>query len=430
MTNDPAATTAPAAATMANPTASAAQGYVAARLAKLSARLDAAGDALGFPAASDVDWSPLADIFSRGLLNNLGDPFVDGLFPFHSKDFERDAIGILADLFRAPADDGWGYIAANASEATVYGLDLARRLHPDAIVLHSAAAHPAVAKAARLLAMRSVVVRTDTRGELDYDDLADQVAARRDRPIVVVANAGTTFTEAVDDVRRVTAVLDELAVPVERRFILVDAALSGIPLATLDPAARPGFDFADGADCVFVSGHKFLATPMPCAAVIVKASVRSRAPVVSYTGSPDATISTSRNGHAALAIWYALTIFGRDGLTARAVNARDLAAYLHTALGERDWPAWRNPHAMTVTLTIPPEQIRTRWRLADHGGRSHIVCTPGVTREHINTFLAAIDNHRPTPEPDNSTGQVASVNGRRVPRQLRPGATAVAGDHR
>ncbi|GIF74149.1 aminotransferase class V-fold PLP-dependent enzyme [Asanoa siamensis] len=409
----------------------AAGGVVSARLARLTGRLDGIGDALGFPAACDVDWSPLAEIFTRGLLNNLGDPFVDGLYPFHTKDVERDAIGIIADLFHAPADDRWGYVAGNASEAALYGLDLAARLHPNAVVLHSAAAHPAISKAARLARLRSVVLRTDPRGELDYDDFADQVAARRDRPIVVVANAGSTFSEAVDDVRRITTILDELAVPSERRLVLVDAALSGIPLATLDPTERPGFDFADGADCIFVSGHKFLATPMPCAAVIVRASLRARAPVVSYTGAPDATISTSRNGHAALAVWYALTIFGRDGLTARAVNARDLAAHLHTALGEQGWPAWRNPHAMTVTLATPPHDIRGRWGLADHGGRSHIVCAPGVTRDRVTTFLAELADHTPTPEPGRVNGQAVNVNGRRVPRQLRPSApAAVGGDHR
>jgi len=408
---------------------------VTARLAELTARLDAAGTAIGFPAGTDLDWRPLADLFTRGLLNNLGDPYADGLYPFHTKDFEREAVDLVAGLFRAPADDRWGYVTAGASEATLYGLDLARRLHPDAVVLHSSASYPAVPKAVRLLAMPSVVLRTDEHGELDYHDLADQAGRRRDRPLVVVANAGTTFGEAVDDVRRIRRVLDELAVPADRRFILTDAALSGIPLALLDPADRPGFDLADGADCVLVSGHKFLSTPMPAAVVVVRASTRAGAPMVAYTGSPDATIASSRSGHAALAVWYALTVLGRDGLAARAEHARDLAAYLHHQLTELGWPAWRRPHAMTVTLAAPPAPIRTRFRLANSGGRTHIVCAPGVLRADLNAFLSALAASQGRPAvPDAASGsdRAPDGNGRRswLPRQTRRSTPAARGDDR
>src|SRR5262249_43626946 len=247
---------------------------------------------------------PLAPFFSRGLLNNLGDPYIDGLYPLHVKDFEREAVDLLADLFRAPPGDRWGYVTSGATEGTLYGLWLARRLHPGAVVYHSTASHPSVAKAIDVLGMRSVVLRTDKHGELDYQDLAEQVGRVRHRPAGVGANVGTTMGETTGDRGQVLRALDGVPIPAVRRFVVVDAALSGIPLAVLDPGERPGFDLHDGADVVVVSGHKFLATPMPCAAVVVKASTVARAPTVAYTGSPDTTISSSRNRHAALAFWY------------------------------------------------------------------------------------------------------------------------------
>lgn len=413
-------------------------GSVSARLAELAARLDAVTPAIGFPADSDIDWRPLAELFTRGLLNNLGDPYTNGLYPLHVKDFEREAVDMLADLFRAPAADRRGYVASGATEATLYGLELARRLHPGAVVLHSAAAHPAVPKAVRILAMPSVVLRADEHGAMDYQDLADQVRLRRDRPVVVVANAGTTMTEAVDDVRRIRGVLDDAAVPAGRRFILVDAALSGIPLALLDPAVRPGFDFTDSPACVLVSGHKFLSTPMPCAVVIVKASTCALAPAVSYTGSANTTIASSRSGHAALAVWYALSVLGPDGLAARAQQCRDLAAYLHERLDEMQWPAWRLPYAVTVTLAAPSEQVRGRWRLANDAGRCHIVCAPGVLRSDLDallTVLAEAQGLPPAPDHEPDDGHPARPNGRRrwLPRQRRAAgsaATATEGDSR
>src|SRR5262249_11498222 len=247
------------------------------------------------------------------------------------------------------------------------------------------------------------------------------------RPAVVVANVGTTMSETTDDVRQILRILDGVPMPAVRRFVLADAALSGIPLAMLNPADRAGFDLQDGADAVVVSGHKFLATPMPCAAVVVKASTVARAaPIVAYTGSPDSTISSSRNGHAALAIWYALTTCGRDGLAARARTSQELASYLHGRLSELGWPADRRPNAMTVTLAAPSRAIRTRWRLTAQEGRSHIVCVPGVTRQLLDEFLDTLVSEDDTAPED--VGPPTGNNGKRslLSRQLRRTSPAPA----
>ncbi len=355
-------------------------------LGVLLARLDRArGTNIGFPGATDFDYGPLAPFFTSHLLNNVGDPYTDGVAANHTKALEREVV----------------------------------TLHPRGIVYASEAAHPACAKAVDLLAMRSIMVRADDSGEVDYADLRTQIGRRRDRPAIVVATIGTTMSEAVDDVRRITSILDALAV--RRRFVHADAALSGIPLALLDPAARPGLDFADGADSAVVSGHKFIGAPMPCAVVVVKASHQTRATrSVAYTGSPDTTISGSRSGHAPLLLWYALRRHGIDGLRRRAQACRDLAAYTHRRLVEVGWEARRNPHAFTVVLRTPPAAVTDRWVLASNGGWSHIVCMPGITREHIDAFVAALAAAR-----DSTTTPAAPrSNGRRtaVPRPVRPAA--------
>ncbi|SRR6266498_763723 len=373
-------------------------GPLLAELDALAARLEAARPCnIGFPGATDFDYSALAPLFIHHLLNNVGDPYVDGVAANHTKAMERVVVNFIADLLRAPADDRWGYVTTGASEGTLYALHLARSLHPGAVVYHSDAAHASVAKAVELLAMPSIVVRTNTTGEMDYDDLADQLARRRDRAAVVVATIGTTMTEAVDDVRRITALLDELAM--RRRFVHADAALSGIPLALLDPGGRPGFDFADGADSLIVSGHKFIGSPIPCGVVVVKASHRTRlASSLAYTGSPDVTITGSRSGHAPLVLWYALRRLGVEGLRARADDSRALAEYTVQSLVDSGWPAWRRPHAFTVVLDTPPPAVTTTWVLASHGGVSHIVCMPGVTRKQIDAFVADLTAAiQPTP---------------------------------
>ena len=356
-------------------------------LDELSARLESVVPTnIGFPAASDVDYSPLSSFFDRHLLNNLGDPFTNGAYPQHTKNLEVAVVTFIADLMRAPADDRWGYVTTGAGEGNMYGLHLARGLHPSGIVYYSEAAHYSLDKALDVLAMPSIRVRANHTGQMDFEDFEAQVDRNRDRPAIVVANIGTTMTEAVDDVRRIHQILDSLAI--RRRYVHADAALSGIPLALMEPEERPGFDFADGADSVIVSGHKFLGTPMPCGVVVVKASHCAHLTRTGgYTGSPDTTITCSRSGHAAMMIWYALRVYGVDGLRRRAVESRALAEYTHEKLVELGWDAWRNPHGFTVVLETPPAVVTEKWTLASTHGRSHIICMPGVTQEMIDNFL-------------------------------------------
>jgi histidine decarboxylase len=342
---------------------------------------------IGFPGATDFDYRELAEVLTRQLLNNVGDPWVDGLGVNQTKAAERQVVDFLADLFRAPARDRWGYVTTGGTEGNIFGLQVARSIHPDAVVYHSDAAHPSVDKAIGLLGMPSVRICTDEWGQLEYRDLAAQLEANRRYPAVVVATVGTTLTEAVDDVRVISAMLDRLSI--RRRFIHADAALSGIPLGLLDAASRPGFDFADGADSITVSGHKFLGSPMPCGVVVVRASLRTRSVQPGrYTGSPDGTITGSRSGHAPLLLQHRLRELGSIGLRERAVRSRVFAQYAYERLVAMGWTAHRFPHAFTVVLQTPPEQITKKWVLAEADGWSHLITMPGVTAATIDAFLA------------------------------------------
>jgi glutamate/tyrosine decarboxylase-like PLP-dependent enzyme len=222
-----------------------------------------------------------------------------------------------------------------------------------------------------------------TRGRLPVHWVPGRLSARY---VALVANVGTAMSEAVDDVRSITAILDGLAVT--RRWVHADAALAGIPLALLDPDVRPGFDFVDGTDSAIVSGHKFVGAPVPCGVLVVRRSLRPYASrEATYTGSPDSTLTNSRSGLAALGLWLTLRRHGIAGLRTRAEQARDVATYAHGRLVEIGWPAHRHPHAFTVVLATPPAAVAQKWPLASQDGQSHIVCMPGVTREQIDAFI-------------------------------------------
>ena len=358
-------------------------------LAELRTRLDATRPTnVGFPSTLDLDITPLLPFFNV-LLNNVGDPDQAAVFPAHTKDLERAVIDIIASLLGAPADDRWGYVTGGGTEGIEYGLLLARTLYPDAQVYYSTTAHWSVPKITARLRMPAVTARALPDGRIDRRDLRTVLRQHRDRPAVIIANIGTTLTEAVDDVAAIRRILADT--PITRAFIHADAALSGLPLALLPPEPRIGFDLADGADCISVSGHKFLGSPFPCGVVITRRSLKTRlGGSVALLGTHDTTIGGSRSGHAPLILWYALHRYGLDGLRNRVRYARDMAAYTVEQLDHIGWPAWRHPHAMTVVLDPPPADIAARWAIPTGNGRAHLITLPHVSAAHIGALVAEL----------------------------------------
>ena len=77
---------------------------------------------------------------------------------------------------------------------------------------------------------------------------------------------------AVDDVSRVRAILDDLAVT--NYYIHADAALSGMILPFVDEPQPYGFDA--GFDSVAISGHKMIGSPLPCGIALTRGDYVSR----------------------------------------------------------------------------------------------------------------------------------------------------------
>lgn len=346
---------------------------------------------IGFPGAVDFDYTALLPFFGY-LLNNVGDPFTGSAGHAHTMDLERDVVTAFADLLGAPPQDRWGYVTTGGTEGNLYGLYLARSLYGEGLVYYSEAAHYSIPKVLERLRMPAVAIRADTYGEIDYLDLRAELRNHRDRPAIIVATIGTTMTEAVDDVVRIRAILRDLAV--HHSYVHSDAALAGVPLALLERTQRPGFDLADGADSVCVSGHKFIGSPFPCGLLLTRSSLRDRiGRPVDYIGSVDATAGGSRSGHAPLLLWYALRHHGLDGLRGRAERSRELAAYAVRRLTGIGVKAWRHPYAFTVVLPTPPPAVTDRWTLATEGERSHLICMPGITVEQVDAFVQDMQSY-------------------------------------
>ncbi len=343
------------------------------------------GQFIGFPVATDIDYSRLAPFFNV-FMNNIGDPYdTAGLFRAHCKDKEQEVIGFYADLLDAPRGGCWGYVTSGSTEGNLYGLYVARERYPDGIVFYSEGAHYSIAKNCHLLGLTGVAVPTQENGEIDYLMLMAKLAEHRDRPAIVVATVGTTMTEARDDPGLIRIVL--AGAGIAQYHIHCDAALAGNYACFIDSTER--YDFGAGADTMAVSGYKFLGTPMPCGVVLCRAELaRPIADRVAYIANPDSTISGSRSGHAPLAMWYAITALRQEGFQRRYEASLGLADYALRQLQALGWKAWRNPGALTVMLAAPPPALRYKWQLATADGWSHVICLPGVTKQRVDAFVS------------------------------------------
>lgn len=342
---------------------------------------------LGYPVSKDFDYQALAELLHYPL-NNLGDPFVDSTYGVNSNEMEREVVSFFANLFRAEKNAWWGYVTNGGSEGNLYSLYLAREKYPKGIVYYSDTTHYSVRKNIHVLNMESIAIKSQPNGEIDYDDLEHTIRQHRNVPVIVVANIGTTMTEAVDDLTRIKKILKNLAI--QHHYLHCDSALSGVISAYSEPRVK--FDFKDGADSITISGHKFIGSPIPCGVTIVKKANRDRIALsISYTGSLDTTITGSRNGHSPAFLWYALHQMGDEGLRARVQGSQRMANYALAQCQERGIAAWKNTNAITVVIPPQPDEIWHKWQLATEEHLSHFICMPNVSKQQIDALLSEIE---------------------------------------
>jgi histidine decarboxylase len=342
---------------------------------------------MGYPVSKDFDYSELFP-FLKYPMNNVGDPFIPSTYTVGSRELEKEVIAFFSRLFRAEEDNWWGYVTNGGSEGNLYGLYLARELYPKAIVYYSEATHYSVQKNLHLLNMPNIAIRSQASGEIDYDDLEKTISINRQMPVIILANIGTTMTEARDDVGKMKAIFKDLAI--QHHYIHVDGALAGSYAAFIEP--RPAFDFADGADSIAISGHKFFGSPIPCGMVIAKKNHRDRiARSIDYIGSLDTTISGSRNGLTPLFLWYTISKLGTEGLRQRTKDCLDVADYAEAMLKPVEPLVWRNPSALTVNLPKPDVELVKKWQLASGKEWAHIICMPGMSKDQIDAFIADLE---------------------------------------
>lgn len=333
----------------------------------------------GYPYNLNYDYTALLP-FLQYTLNNLGDPFVNGNYGIHSREFEKECVQWLANLYEL--ENPWGYVTTCGTEGNLYGLFLGRELYPDGILYFSEDTHYSVKKAARMYRIPYVVIKSQPNGEIDYADLEGQLTNHRDKSAILNINLGTTLKGAVDKIEKVVDILNRLKVPF---YIHCDGALGGMLLPFIENAPRISFkDYPIGS--IAVSGHKFIGSPFPCGMVLARSEyVKKIEAIIEYIGSTDTTIMGSRNGLSPLFLWYAIQ--SRNNQFSKEVSAcLENARYLYDRLVQIGYNAMLNDFSNTVVFDKPGIELCCKWQLATLGDLAHVVVMQNLNKDKLDRF--------------------------------------------
>jgi histidine decarboxylase len=340
----------------------------------------------GYPYNLNYDYHELAP-FMNYSINNLGDPFIPSNYGVHSRQFELAVIDFFAKLWKMEKDSYWGYVTTSGTEGNLHGILLAREKFPNGILYTSQETHYSVFKAARYYRMSCQSIPTLPMGEIDYDKLEHAIIQNKDKPVILNVNIGTTVKGAIDNLDRILRILETCQIPREQYYIHCDGALFALMMPFIRHA--PEISFQKPIDSIAVSGHKFLGCPMPCGVTLSrKEHVQNLEQHIDYLNSVDTTIMGSRNGQAALYIWYSLRKKGLKGMQKDVRHCMDNARYLRDALHDAGFTSRLNDLSTTVVLERPlDDKLIKRWQLACEEDIAHVVVMPNVSKTKIDRFI-------------------------------------------
>ena len=271
--------------------------------------------------------------------------FFAGVWPVASgpNGLEVTVLDWFRDWLGMPAGTG-GLLTSGGSGANLTAIIAARHAavgdHVDRLarltMYTSDQAHSSVRRAGWIAGIPRDQIRavsTDTELRLDPQELAQVIAADRAAgfiPFLVVANAGTTNTGAVDPLH---AVADLCAR--EQLWLHIDAAYGGF--AVLTERGRTALDGLHRADSVTLDPHKWLFVPFECGCLLAREprrladvfriypeylkDVESAGEEINFADYGEQLTRYSR----ALKVWLSVGYHGTDALAAAIDRGMDLA---------------------------------------------------------------------------------------------------------
>jgi glutamate/tyrosine decarboxylase-like PLP-dependent enzyme len=274
---------------------------------------------------------------------------------------EREVMSILSeDLLKATPDSCDGYIASGGTEANIQAAWIYRNLfmheygakHDEIALLASVDTHYSVAKASDLLHLQllQVPVEHDTR-QIKSDELNKLIATAQSdgvRYFIVFANMATTMFGSVDDPE---LYIDALRHAGASFRLHVDGAFGGFIYPVSCPESK--LDFRNPfVSSVTLDAHKMLQAPYGTGVFLARKGLMHHVYTrqAQYVNGMDITLSGSRSGANAIAVWMILMTYGPYGYLEKINKLLYRTDWCCAELDRLDVRYYRHPGMNIITI--------------------------------------------------------------------------------
>lgn len=322
-----------------------------------------------------------------------------------TQDIEREVIEMLAvDVLKAEEDSCDGYVAAGGTEANIQAAWIYRNYfkqeygaHQEEIALiGSSDTHYSIAKAANLLNLNWYSVPVDDSSRMIIESELDRVVAEAMaagvKYFIIISNMATTMFGSVDNPDVYVACMDKY----KAQFKLhLDGAFGGFIYPISTPESNVNFSNPH-VSSVTLDAHKMLQAPYGTGIFIARKGLMSFVftKEAQYVHGQDITLSGSRSGANAIAIWMILVTYGPHGWFEKINKLLYRTEWCSKQLDKLGVEYYLYPkmNIITIRAKYVPHNIAAKHGLVpdthdDNPGWYKIVVMDHVEVEHLQAFL-------------------------------------------
>ncbi|MBP6585058.1 MAG: aminotransferase class I/II-fold pyridoxal phosphate-dependent enzyme [Flavobacterium sp.] len=322
-----------------------------------------------------------------------------------TQEIERETLDILAiDIFGSKKNEFDGYIASGGTEANIQALWLYRNYfmktfgaNPSEIaIIASDDTHYSIAKGSNLLLIDwiNVPVGFENR-KIEVDSFEKKLlisVSKGKKYFIVVCNMGTTMFGSVDNPENYTKILEKHNLAFK---LHIDAAYGGFVYPFLSQETILSFKNPK-VSSITVDAHKMLQAPYGtgiflCRKGLIENVLTKEA---EYVEGMDLTLSGSRSGANAVAVWMILATYGPNGWFEKVKVLQMRTDWLCHQLSDLNIPYFREPNMNIVTIksSFIPEKLAHQFDLVPqkHTAENEwykIVVMEHVEVDHLSKFL-------------------------------------------
>ncbi|EPY6469197.1 pyridoxal phosphate-dependent decarboxylase family protein [Clostridium sporogenes] len=276
-------------------------------------------------------------------------------------DIERELIQLLAiDVLNGDDEEFDGYVTQGGTEANIQAMWVYRNYfkkerkakHEEIAIITSADTHYSAYKGSDLLNIDIIKVPVEFYSRKIQEDTLDSIVKEAKeigkKYFIVISNMGTTMFGSVDDPDLYANIFDKYNLEYK---IHVDGAFGGFIYPINNKECKTDFSNKN-VSSITLDGHKMLQAPYGTGVFVCRQNLihNTLTEEATYIENLDVTISGSRSGANAVAIWMVLASYGSYGWMEKINKLRNRTEWLCEQLDDMEIKYYKENNMNIVTI--------------------------------------------------------------------------------